>query len=250
MKAALKQFCGAAAGSGGFDHATFSRLLGIYVSRDADGLNRVDYAAWKAAPTDLADLDGYIARLQAESPARLTRDEQFVFWINLYNAETLRVVLAAYPVRSILFIRPGMFSIGPWRARTLRVNGRRLSLSDIENRILRPGFGDPRVHFALNCASTGCPVLRPVAWTAFNLDAELDAAARELINGPRGARVKGGKLVLSTIFKWYRRDFGKTHAQMLDHLATYAEPHVANQLRQANPRLRYAYDWSLIGKKG
>ena len=73
MKAALKQFCGAAAGSGGFDHATFSRLLGIYVSRDADGLNRVDYAAWKAAPTDLADLDGYIARLQAESPARLTR---------------------------------------------------------------------------------------------------------------------------------------------------------------------------------
>lgn len=250
MKAALREFCGAAAGSGGVDHTAFGRLLGIYVSRDPDGLNRVDYAAWKAAPTDLADLDGYIDRLQAEDPTRLTRDEQFVFWINLYNAETLRVVLAAYPVRSILFVRPTLFSIGPWQARTLRVNGRRLSLSDIENRILRPGFGDPRVHFALNCASTGCPVLRPVAWTAFNLDAELEAAARDLINSPRGVRFKGGKLVLSTIFKWYRRDFGDTRAQMLDHLATYADAEVANHLRLANPRLRYAYDWSLIGKKG
>ena len=249
MNAALREFCGATAGSGRFDHATLSRLLGIYVCRDPDGLNRVDYAAWKATTTDLADLDAYIDRLQAEDPVRLTRDEQFVFWINLYNAETLRVVLAAYPVRSILFIRPALFSIGPWQAKSLRVNGRRLSLSDIENRILRPGFGDPRVHFALNCASMGCPALRPAAWTAFNLDAELDVAARDLINSPRGVRVKGGKLVLSAIFKWYRKDFGNTRAQMLDHLAKYGRPEVANQLRQSKPRLRYAYDWSLIRKK-
>ena len=187
--------------------------------------------------------------LQAVGPSTLNRSEQFAFWINLYNAETVRTVLSGYPVRSMLLVRPGLFSIGPWRRKTLCVDGVRLSLDDIENRILRPGFADPRVHYALNCASTGCPSLRATAWRALNLDEELDEAARATINHSRAVRTKNGRLVLSRIFKWYRKDFGKTDEAVLAHIAGYANPPLAAALRDGRKIGGYAYDWSLNSRR-
>jgi hypothetical protein len=208
-------------------------------------VSRVDYAGWKTAASDLKALDDYLRALQSAQPRALRRDEQFVFWINLYNAETLRTVLAAYPVRSMLFIRPGLFSIGPWKRKTLSVDGVRLSLDDIENRILRPGFGDPRLHYALNCASAGCPSLKPRAWRAMNLDEELDQAARAMVNQPRGVAVRDGRLVVSRIFKWYRKDFGANQAEVLAHIARYADPPLASELRRRGKIGGYGYDWGL-----
>ena len=235
-------------GDGDYDHHVFDGLLHRYVAASADGVNRVDYAAWKASRGDLEDLRRYITDLQALLPATLTRPARFAFWVNLYNAETLRVVLEAYPVRSIFQVRSSVLPIGPWWRKSLQVNGVKLSLHDIENRVLRPGFADPRLHYALNCASTGCPVLRPKAWSALNLDDELDQAARTMINHARGVRLKNGRLVLSRIFKWYRKDFGGSDQQILAHLEAFAEPELAKDIAKHKSIGGYEYDWSLNGR--
>jgi len=247
MTKAPLPFSDLAASDGHLDHTAFDDLLGRYVKADRSSVSWVDYTAWRASSADRSALDDYLVVLQAVHPASLTRDEQFAFWVNLYNAETLRVVLAHRPTRSILFIRPTWLSLGPWSARRLTVDGVPLSLSDIENRILRPGFADARVHYALNCASTGCPTLRPRAWVALNLDAELDAAARAMINRPDHVRIKNGKVVLSRIFKWYRQDFGQTDAEVIDHIATYADDVLKDEIARHGQIAGYQYDWSLNG---
>ncbi len=244
----MREFTAAPPGEDDYDHQVFDTLLHRYVALGAQGMNRVDYGAWKSNAADLEKLDGYINDLQSVSPDALTRAARFAFWVNLYNAQTLRVVLAAYPVKTILLVRSSFLPIGPWWRKTLRVSGVKLSLHDIENRILRPGFADPRLHYALNCASTGCPVLRPKAWTALSLDAELDAAARTMINHARGVTIKNGKLVLSRIFKWYRKDFGASDGEILTHLEKFAEPDLAKEIAKQKAIGGYSYDWSLNGK--
>ncbi len=245
MNRRLHALATAPEGLGAADHSAFDTLLSRYVRYSDDGVNRLDYGAWRASAQDRKALDDYLNLLQGLQPSSLTRAEQFVFWVNLYNAETLRAVIAHRPVNSILLVRPNLLSIGPWRRKALCVDGVRLSLSDIENRILRPGFGDPRLHYALNCASTGCPVLRTRAWTALNLDEELDAAARALINHPRGVAVKRGRLVLSRIFKWYRKDFGGSDADVIGHLERYADPDLRKRLRESAQIGGYQYDWTI-----
>lgn len=243
--APLDQFSPRRSGVGAVDHSVLAGLLHRYVEPSADGINRVNYRAWKTAPADLTGLSGYLRRLQLDEPARLTRAEQLAYWVNLYNAETLRAVLAAYPVRTILLVRPMFLSIGPWRAKTLRIAGSSLSLDDVENAILRPLFGDPRVHYALNCASLGCPNLRRDPWGGVRIEEDLDAAAKEYVNHPRGVRASGQHLQLSSIYKWYRPDFGGADAAVLSHLARYAEPPLRAALRSGARITSYHYDWML-----
>ncbi|MDP2214107.1 DUF547 domain-containing protein [Phenylobacterium sp.] len=225
--------------------AAFDRLLARYVRTGKDGINRVDYAVWRAAPADRETLGGYIRTLQAVWPKILSEKQRMAFWINLYNAETLRVVLDAYPVRSIRAIRPTLVSVGPWKAKTLTVDGERLSLDDIENRILRGGFGDPRIHYALNCASLGCPDLMARTWRGDTLAVDLDRAARAYVNHPRGVRITPRGLVLSSIYRWYRTDFGGGDAAILAHLATFADPSLRAVLDSRPGIVGYDYDWSL-----
>src|SRR5690606_30576317 len=123
--------------------------------------------------------------------------------------------------------------------------GRELSLDDIEHGILRPQFGDPRVHYAVNCASIGCPDLAAEAYRGDNLDAMLDEAARAYVNSARGARVEGGELTASSIFKWYRKDFGGTEAGVLAELRKYATPGLLEKLENIVSVASYDYDWSL-----
>ena len=148
------------------DHSAWDKLLVTYVSEHADGVNRVAYA--RVTDTDRATLTKYIADLQAISISRYGRGEQLAYWINLYNALTVELILDYHPVDTIrdINISPGLFSFGPWDKKLISVENERLSLNDIEHRILRPIWRDPRIHYSVNCAAIGCPNLQRVAFTS------------------------------------------------------------------------------------
>ena len=247
VPAAARDLAGFAAnrsGSGVADHSAFDALLARRARNSRDGIVRVDYAGWKASAADRAALTAYIAALSRMSPLSLTRPEQFAFWANLYNAVTLDVVLDSYPVRSIREIRSGLLP-GPWRRRLVTIGGVELSLDDIEHNILRKGWVEPRVHYAVNCASIGCPNLPLRAFRGATLGPALDAAARAFINTPRAVRFEDGELVVSSIYKWYAADFGGSDARIIAHLARHAEEPLRSRLQAATRIGRDTYDWSL-----
>ncbi|MEO0914732.1 MAG: DUF547 domain-containing protein, partial [Pseudomonadota bacterium] len=178
-------------------------------------------------------------------PASLTAAAAFAYWVNLYNAVTVQVVLQSYPVNSIRDIGGGLFSAGPWRTKLVRVAGQDLSLDDIEHGILRPVWGDARVHYAVNCASIGCPNLANRAYSARRLGAMLDEGARTYVNHPRGATVTGGRLIASSIYDWFKADFGGSDAGVIAHLQTYAGGALAAGLGGVSRVSDFRYDWSL-----
>jgi hypothetical protein len=223
----------------------WAAFLARYVdTASADGVNRVRYAA--VTPADRRALKNHLAAQQKVRASALPPKVRMAYWINLYNARTVAAVLDAYPVKSILDINlSGPRIKGPWKAKLLTVEGRELSLDEIENAVLRPGFKDARIHFALNCASLGCPELLPVPFTAANVDQLLEGAARAFVNSPHGAAFEGGVLKLSSIFEWYRMDFGKTEKEALAYLSRYARPDLAERLRKHEGKVEYRYDWTL-----
>ncbi len=227
------------------DHGAWQRILGAYLAPGADRVNRFAYAS--LGPADGRALDGYIAGLAATPVSALARPEQLAYWINLYNALTVQVVLDHYPVASIhdIAISPGFFTIGPWDKALIEVEGEAVSLNDIEHRILRPNWRDPRVHYAVNCASIGCPDLQAATFTAENAEALLEAAARAYVNHPRGARIENGALTVSSIYAWYREYFGDSEAGVIAHLKRYAGPELAKALETVTEIDGYEYDWAL-----
>ena len=244
---------------GSIDHSQWDILLQRYVRSGEDGVNRFDYAS--VAPADRDALGRYLDTLQASAVASLGRDAQMAFWINLYNAQTVKLVLDHYPVASIRQISAGrgpslaaifrfdtwasMILGGPWATPLLTVEGKRLSLNDVEHRILRPRWRDPRIHYAVNCASMSCPNLTPVAYTAENLETLLERAAREYVNHPRGVRLQDGGLHLSSLYRWYRSDFGDSDEALIAHLRAYAAPGLAAELARVQTIKWLDYDWSL-----
>lgn len=231
-----------------FDHSAWDALLSAHLHTPATPPTRLAYGAFSAA--DRAALADYLARLQRQGVAGLGRADQFAFWINLYNAKTVGVVLDHYPVASIRAIALGgswraAVSGGPWQAKLMTIGGLRLSLDDIEHAILRRLFRDPRLHYALNCASLGCPSLRQSAFTGDDLESQLQEAAREFINNARGVTFDRNKLVVSSIFDWYRKDFGGTDQALIHHLASHAEAPLRARLIAAGRVGGYQYDWRL-----
>jgi len=228
------------------DHSAWDRLLKTHVVASPDGINRFAYN--RVTPADRRTLEDYLDRLSMVVPRKLNRDEQRAFWINLYNALTVRVILDHYPVDSIkqINISPGLFSIGPWRRKLMTVDGEPVSLDDIEHRILRPIWKDPRIHYAVNCAALGCPNLQPRAFTAANGEFLLSQAAIEFVNHPRAVRFDGDRLIVSSIYVWFREDFGAGHERdVILHLAGYAAPALAERLFVARYIFDDAYDWAL-----
>jgi hypothetical protein len=231
-------------------------LLGKYVTAAPSGINLVDYAKWKKNKSDLQRLDAYLAALQALKPSAMARDEAFAFWINLYNAATLKLLLDNYPVRSIRDIAStgtGLldFKAGPWRTKFLAVEGQTLSLDQIEHEILRPKFRDPRMHYAINCASIGCPNLKRTPWTAKTIEADLEAAARAYVNHPRGVSIGAdGALRVSSIYHWFGQDFGGGDKGVIAHLHKYAAPDIAARLARSTAIAGHDYDWSLNAAAG
>ena len=226
------------------EHGVWEDFLQAYVVDSADGVRRVSYA--RVSEQDRARLRDYIKGLSALKVSGFSRPQQFAYWVNLYNALTVQLVLDHYPVKSIrdIDISPGFFSDGPWRKKLITVEGEEVSLDDIEHRILRPIWRDPRIHYAVNCASVGCPDLQPMAFTAANTGRLLDQAARDYINHPRGVRVESSGLTLSSIYNWFVSDFDQ-HGGVLKHIRRYADADLAARLDGVEKVNDYAYDWSL-----
>lgn len=232
--------------------ASLDTLLARYVVDHPDGVTRVRYGAWKANAADMRALDAWIAEAAARRPSAMARAEAYAYWANLYNALTVKVILERHPVRSIRDIRstgvpldPRQFN-GPWRTRLVTIEGRRMSLDDIEHETMRPTFRDPRVHYAVNCASIGCPNLWPRAFRAATLEAALEDGARAFVNHPRGATVRpDGRLVVSSIYHWFKEDFGGTDAGVIAHLRQYAAPPLAERLAGIRSIHDHDYDWAL-----
>ncbi len=235
-------------GSQVFSDAPFLDLVRKYT---VDGGARVDYAAWKDSPRDLAELDRHIALIASLSPKN--HPEMFPdkasrrsYWINTYNALVLQSVLELWPLDSVRDVKISFSSrVVPGKGffydRKVVVGGQETNLYKLEKEVLA-SQKDPRLHFALNCASESCPVLRPWEWT----DAQLDEAAREFVNKPENVSVENEKMVLSSIFKWYKKDFPE---DLNGYLQQYADAALSQQLQQAKDqgyRTQYrSYDWSL-----
>jgi len=236
-------------GGGTIDNSGWQHLLERYVRPSADGLNHVDYRGFQADAKALAD---YVQLLGGTDIATLGRAEQFAFWCNLYNALTVKVVAEHYPVASIRAISLGGSLVasvtgGPWKAKLAVVGGIALSLDDLEHTILRGTFKDPRLHYAINCGSIGCPNLRTRPFTGTTLDHDLDEAACNFVNSRRGVAIESERLVLSGIFKWYRRDFGGSERHVLAHIAQFADAERRAAIARGLKVDRYEYDWRLNG---
>jgi len=223
-------------------HEAWQDLLDKYLDADhASGVNRFDYAA--VGKADRKVLDNYLDLLQSVDTAKLSKNEQLAYWINFYNALTAQVVLEEYPVDSIRKIRFLASPFGPWDKNLVKVQGRKLSLNDIEHGILRPIWKDPRIHFAVNCASIGCPNLVDEAFTASNADELMEEAAKDFINHARGVEIKGETLVLSSIFDWYGSDFGSNEAEIVAYISKFFDGDI-EQLKRLS-KYKYQYDWNL-----
>ena len=233
------------------DHSAWQAVLDRYLTVVEPGVTSFDYAAAKAEQSSgEGAVNAYIVAMVDLPISQFNRDQQLAYWINLYNAQTVKVVLDHYPVTSIrdIDISPGLFSSGPWGKKLITVEGRTLSLDDIEHRILRPIWNDPRIHYAVNCASVGCPALAVDAFQADRIDDQLDQAATDFINHPRAIRPDGeGGFVLSSLYDWYRDDFGKRDADFISHLLRFAGPELAGILGNGDEFdiAGYEYDWAL-----
>jgi hypothetical protein len=249
-----------------FGHERFDRVLGVHV--DENG--RVDYAALKNAPQDLDAYYGLIAAVSPDSHPQLfpDRDHQLAYWINAYNAAVIKAVLAHYPIESVIDVQsPAPFSLlsdkaGFFFFQRPIFGGRSTSLYYLENGVIRKRFDDPRFHFALNCASVGCPRLPRQSFSGQTLDRQLDTETRRFLAEARNFRIAHAEkaIYLSSIFKWYRKDFtdwyqrrhpGKT-AGLLDYVRLYLPPESARALAAARGRyaIRFVpYDWGLNDRK-
>ena len=224
-----------------------SFLKQFVVAPHPSGIHRVRYQA--VQPEDLRNLKNYLQAMQTVAISSYNRVEQKTYWINVYNALTVDVILARFPVASIrdINISPGFLSRGPWGAKLFGAEGERLSLDDIEHRILRPIWKDSRVHYAVNCASLGCPNLQPLAFTGENIESLMEKAAREFVNHPRGVSIQNGRLQVSSIYVWFQEDFGRDAEDLMEHWQKYANPKLADALEKYSGGLAHDYDWRLNG---
>ena len=219
------------------DNSIYKDLLKKNVNKGV-----VNYQGFK---NDEARLDAYLDILAQTDTKSLSRNGRFAFYINAYNAWTIKLILSGYPgIKSIKDL--GSLFKSPWKKTICRIDGKVISLDDIEHNILRPEFKDPRVHFAINCASKGCPPLRADPYEEKSLDHQLDDAARSFINDPNRTYFKESNLYVSSIFKWFSEDFGD--------VTFFISKYAAGKLKKEFEfntviRVKYLdYDWSLNGK--
>jgi hypothetical protein len=229
------------------DHGVWDALLKKFVAPHPSGINRVRYQA--AGPADFKNLQDYLSSMEAVTISNYSRNEQRAFWINVYNALTLDLILSRFPVTSIrdINISPGITVRGPWGAKLFTIENEKLSLDDIQHRILRPIWKDNRIHYALSWATLGSPNLQPIAYTAENSEALLEKGAREFINHPRGVSIQKGRLQVSSLYVWFQEDFGASAEGLMDHWQEYADPPLAEALAKYSGGLAHDYDWRLNG---
>ena len=218
------------------DHGIYAELLKKYVINA-----KVDYAGFKS---EEAKLDRYLKLLEAVDSKSLSRDEQFAFYANAYNAWTIKLILSRYPdVKSIKDL--GSLFRSPWKKEIVRLDGEVMTLDNIEHDILRPRFKDPRVHFAINCAAISCPPLRNEPYRGDILNDQLNDSTRSFLNDPRGYRFDGNDFYVSRIFKWFAEDFGN---DVLGFYLKYAKEDLKQKLETNRDKIKIKYlhyDWGL-----
>jgi hypothetical protein len=227
------------------DHGEWDAFLTRYLRIGGDGVHRVAYG--EVTATDRERLTAYVDHLAALPISEYDRAEQMAYWINLYNALIVLLVVEHYPVASIRDIEsgPDAARAGPWTRELVEVEGVALTLDDIEHRILRPIWRDPRVHYALACGAVGCANLQPEPFEAKRLDRQLSEAAMAYVNDPRCITIADDGLGLSSIYRWYRSDFGSTDRDVINHLMAYAEPDLAMRLQKFDRITDDGFDWRL-----
>lgn len=208
-------------------HSGWNNLLTQFVT----STGKVNYKGLKAKQKDL---EVYL-KLLADNPVQTawSRNEKMAYWINAYNAFTVKLILDNYPLSSITNLSGGKV----WDKKWIQLGGKTYSLNNIENDILRPRYKDARIHFAVNCAAKSCPPLLNRAWTASNLNTYLDRQAKQFINNSQYNKVSADKVVISKIFEWYAADFGD--------IVTYFNKYSTTSIN-ANAQVSYQnYDWAL-----
>ncbi|UII74680.1 DUF547 domain-containing protein [Flagellimonas sp. HMM57] len=208
-------------------HDSWNALLKKYVDDDGN----VDYVGLKNNSTGL---DGYLKQLGQNPPSSSwSKNERLAFYINLYNAATVKLILDNYPVQSIKDIP------NRWKEEWIPLGEGTTSLNDIEHKILRK-MDEPRIHFAINCASYSCPKLLNTAFTSQNMERLLNKASVDFVNDKKRNRFENGQAYLSKIFKWYKSDFTEK-TSLLEYINTYLDNPVNKKAK-----IDYLdYDWSL-----
>ena len=227
------------------DHSAWDSWLGRYVVVDDSGAVLIAYANIRRSDRYL--LNEYIRDLESLNVTRYKRKEQLAFWINLYNALIVTIVLDNWPITSPRELPGAEHSEthGPWDEKLVTIEGHGVSPNDIENRILRPIWRDPRVLYALHRAALGSPALATKAYTAQNTDRQLDRIAKAYVNSPHGTWVAEGRLTVSALYKWYPKDFGADDQELIEHLKIYAEPELRDKLQSVESVYGHRYDWRL-----
>ncbi len=220
----------------------YDKLLHQYVKN-----GQVDYTGFKEKE---AELDIYLDYLAATDPEKMSEKDRFAFYINTYNAYTIKLILKNFedgkPPASIKDI--GSFFSKPWSIKFVKVGGKTKTLDNIEHDILRPTFKDARVHFAVNCASKSCPPLISTPYSGTTLALQLDAGTIAFINNRQENRLEGSILYISSIFKWFKEDF---QSDPISFFKKYAEGDLKKELAAQKGRIKVKYldyDWSLNGK--
>ena len=245
----------------GFSHLDFENLLKQYV--DADG--NVDYAQWHDTDESIAQLESYLAAVSAYSPENFperfaTKNEELAYWIYGYNAYVIKSVLDNWPIESVTDVKAPLEAVrglGFFYRLRFEFGGQRYSLLAVENDMIRKRYQDARIHFVLNCASESCPVMRPTLPTGEALQTLLTAAATDFVSDSRNVSIDHDKrqIRLSTIFKWFRKDFLNDLARhgrpsergVVDYVASVAPDSLRAELdaAQGYEIVFRDYDWSL-----
>ena len=249
-----------------FSHAE----LGWALQRFVDESGMVDYGALKESSKHIERYMGFISGVSPDSHPHLFPNEQsrLAYWINAYNAAAIKIVLNYYPISSVLDVKPPFpFFFMPDKSgfflfQRIRFGGRARSLYSLENGIIRKRFADPRIHFALNCASRGCPRLPRRPFNAEHLDEQLDHETRRFLAEERNLSInhKERRILLSSIFKWYKRDFLKWYGDrfpqqepsLLNYITLYLPGGMREEIkrRAASYRLEFMpYDWRLNDRR-
>lgn len=223
-------------------HGVYDTLLKKYVN----SAGQVDYRKWKASSADRKQLQSYIVSLsKANTRAPSSNEAKLAFWINAYNAVTIEGILREYPTSSIRNHTAKLFGYNIWDDLQLYVGGAAVSINDIEHKILRK-MNEPRIHFAIVCASKGCPRLLNQAYSAERVDHQLAMNAEHFFAEPQNLSIRGDTVTLSSILNWFGEDFGSSSQAMLKRIAAWCPDSARAKLRSGRLSVQFAvYDWSL-----
>lgn len=217
-------------------HGEWDALVKKHVSKNG----MVDYQGFLK---DKKQLQVYLDKLSANRPtSKWSKNEKMAFWINAYNAFTVKLIVDHYPVKSIKDIKKGIpFVNSVWDIAFIPMGKEKIDLNYIEHTILRKEFKDPRIHAAINCASFSCPLLRNEAYTAVRLDEQLNDAMRRFVNDSQRNQLDKSNIKISKIFSWFAGDFKLNGSSVVDYLNKYAKKRV-----QPNAKIDFLeYQWEL-----